>query len=96
MITIRCTEASFSLTVEDEAEFIEGVETFKYMVRMLDQSDNNYPEVRRSFGKACQVWSRLGKMIRREGVDLRVPAMFYWAVVQAVLIFGAETWVLLE
>ena len=30
------------------------------------------------------------------GADPLVLAMFYWAVVQAVLIFGDETWFLLE
>ena len=25
-----------------------------------------------------------------------MSAMFYWAVVQTVLLFGAETWILLE
>ena len=36
------------------------------------------------------------KLMRREGSDLRVSAMFYRAVVQVVLIFGVETWVMLE
>ena len=31
------SEEYFSLIGEDEAEFIEGVETFKYLVRILDQ-----------------------------------------------------------
>ena len=41
----------------------------------------------------------LGKMLRREGADIKFSAMFYWAVfyravVQAVLLFGSESWVL--
>ena len=35
-IESRCAEASFRLTGEDEAECIEGVETFKYMGSMFD------------------------------------------------------------
>ena len=54
---------------EDEAECIERVENFKYLGRMLDQSDNDWPEVRQNVGKACQVWSRIGKLLRREGVE---------------------------
>ena len=38
---------------------------------------------------------RLGKLLRQEGVDTIILAKFYWYVVQAVLLFGAETWVLL-
>ena len=37
----------------------------------------------------------LGTMIRQEGVDPRVAEMFYRAVVQAFLLYGLETWVLL-
>ena len=36
------------------------------------------------------------KLLRREGVDLRVSEMLYWELVQAVLLWGEETWVLLE
>ena len=36
-IASRCAEASFSLTGEDEAELIEGVETFNYLGWMLDR-----------------------------------------------------------
>ena len=38
-------EENFSLTKEEEAECIEVVEVFKYIRRMLDQSDNDWPEV---------------------------------------------------
>ena len=37
---------------------------------------------------------RLGKFLRREGEDPILPAKFYRVVVQAVLLFGSETWVL--
>ena len=90
-ITSQCAEAAFSLTGEDDAECIEGVETFKYPGRMLERSDNDWPEVLQNFRKSCRVWSRLGKLLHREGEETRVSAMFYRAVVQAVLIFGAET-----
>ena len=71
------------------------METFKYLGRMLDRSDDKWPALRHNVGKAHIVWSRLGKLLRREGVDSQMSAMFYRAVLQAVLIFGEETWVLL-
>ena len=49
-----------------------------------------------NIGKARQVWSRLGELLRREGTEPRVSGMFSQEVVQEVLLFGAETWVLLE
>ena len=40
-IADRCLEATFSLTREEEAERIKGVEVFKYLGQMLDRSDYN-------------------------------------------------------
>ena len=37
------------------------------------------------------VWGRLGELLRREGADPKVAEIFYRAVIQAVLLFGAET-----
>ena len=41
------------------------------------------------------MWGRISNMLRREGSDLDVLSKFYLAVIQAVLFFGAENWVLL-
>ena len=71
------------------------METFKNIGRILNRSDDKWPAVRRNVGKAHRVWSRLGKLLRREGADPQISEMFYLAVLQAVLLFGAETWVLL-
>ena len=42
---------------------------------------------------ARSVWGRLGALLRQKGADPKVAAMFYRAVIQAVLLFGAENWV---
>ena len=34
-------------------------------------------------------------MLRREGEEPKVPEMFYRTVIQAVLIFRSDTWVIL-
>ena len=60
----------------------------------MDWSDDDWPAVLWNVGKARRVWNRLGKLLRLEGAKPRVFAMFYQAVVQSVLLFGAETWVL--
>ena len=51
---------------------------------------------RRNIARARQVWGSLGKFLRREGSDLIFSSKFYRAVVQVVLLFGAETWFLTE
>ena len=39
-------------------------------------------------------WGRLGTLLRREEAEPRVSAISYRAVVQAILLYGSETWVL--
>ena len=48
--------------------------------------------VQRNINKSRAVWRRPGKKLRREGEDSWVSALFYRAVVQAVLMFGSEFW----
>ena len=76
-ITGRCEGETFSLTGEDYAECIEGVENFKYLGRILYRSDYDWTVVLRNVGKAYRVWRRLGKLLRREGAEPRVSAMFH-------------------
>ena len=59
-ITDRCLEATFSLTREEEAERIKGVEVFKCLGRILNRSDNNWPSFLCNISKARHVWVRLG------------------------------------
>ena len=69
VITSRHTEAYFSLTGEYNAECIYGVETFKYLGRMLYRSNKNWTEVLQNSGKAHWVWIWLRKMLQREGAE---------------------------
>ena len=44
--------------------------------------------------KARGTWARIGQVLRRENAPPRVSAKFYKAIVQSVLLYGSETWVL--
>ena len=48
---------TFNLTGEDYADHIEGVENFKYLERILERSDDNWPEVLWNVGKSHRVWN---------------------------------------
>ena len=65
------------------------------MERILHQEEDDWPQVLRNVWRVRQVWGQLGKFQRREGVDPTISEKFYCAVVQAVLLFGSETWVLI-
>ena len=71
------------------------MEVFNYLRRLLDWSDDDCPVFIRNTRKARQVWGRLGKFLQREGAGPSVSEIFYRTVVQVVLLFRADTWVLL-
>ena len=43
--------------------------------------------------RAKKVWSRISHILSREGSTHRVSGLFFKAVIQAVLLFRADTWV---
>ena len=42
--------------------------------------------------KAQKKWARLMYVLGREGGDAQTPGLLYIAVMQAVLLYGSETW----
>ncbi len=76
-------------------DMLEQVEVFKYLGRLLAQDDNDIQAIRAQLRKARATWARVGQVLQAENVPHRIAAKFYKAVVQAVLLYGSETWVLL-
>ena len=75
-------------------DVLERVEVFKYLGRLLAQDDDDIQAIRAQLRKARATWARVGQVLRSENASPRVAAKFYKAVVQAVLLYGSETWVL--
>ena len=60
----------------------------------MKAGDDDWPAVVGNLVKARKSWGRLSRILSREGADKRVSGNLFKAVVQAVILFGAETWVL--
>ena len=73
---------------------MEAVLEFRYLGRLLTATDDDWPAVAGNIRKAWVRWGRLTRVMGREGADPKVSRIFYTAVTQQVLLFGAETWVL--
>ena len=73
---------------------LEAVHSFKYLGQIMMAGDNDWPAVAENLLKARNIWGRLKRILSREGADKRISGKFFKAVVQQVLLFGAETWVL--
>ncbi len=75
-------------------DVLEQVEVFKYLGHLLAQDDDDIQAIRAQLRKARATWARVGQVLRAENVPPRIAAKFYIAVVQAVLLYGSEMWVL--
>jgi hypothetical protein len=73
-------------------EDLERVEVFKYLGRLLAYDDNDSQAMRANLKKAHKSWARVSRVLRAENALPKVCGVFYKAVVQAVLLFGSETW----
>jgi hypothetical protein len=73
-------------------EELERVEVFKYLGRLLSYDDNNTQAMRANLTKARGCWARVSQVLRAENASPKVCGVFYKATIQAVLLFGSETW----
>ena len=71
-----------------------SVSFFKYPGRILPASEEKWPMVVSKLRKARKKWERLSRVMGQEGVDARAMGIFYREVVQVVLLFGLDTWVM--
>ena len=67
--------------------------SFKYLGLGILEADDDCIVVVKNLSRESKVWSRMLRIISREGAALQVSGFFFKALVQAVLLFGSETWV---
>ena len=87
-------QESTEMAFEVYGKQLKTVPSFKYLGRILTAGDDDWSAVAGNLGKARKSWGRLKRILSREGADKRVSGNFFKSVVQQVLLFGAETWVL--
>ena len=72
---------------------LEMVTSFRYPVWVISAVDDDWPAVVRNLSRVRAVWKRKIKIHSREGGAPRMSNFFFKAVVQVLLLFGLETWV---
>ena len=106
--TVQCKRGAESkqrsLAAEEEREVIvrelsaygfplEMVNSFQYLERVIFPEEDDCPAVVRNLSREREVWKRMTRILKRDEGEPRVSGFFLKAVVQAVLLFGLETWV---
>ena len=73
---------------------LQNVTVFKNLGRVMTAGDNDWPEVAGNLQKARKSWGRMSRALSWGGADPKVSGHFFKSLVQSVLLFRAETWVL--
>jgi hypothetical protein len=84
----RALEHTFSANREE----LERVEVFKYLGRLISHDDADNQAMQSNLRKACGCWSQVSCVLWAENATPKTWGMFYKATVQAVLMYGSETW----
>ena len=71
---------------------LERVTSFRYLGWVISVADDEWPAVVKNLSQARAVWKRMKRTLSRERVEPQVSGFFFKDVVQAVLLFGSETW----
>jgi len=69
---------------------------FRYLGRILDETDDDSYALQRQLAWARTKWGRIALVLRSQGVKPRAMGYFYKAVVQTILLYGSETWVVTD
>ncbi len=75
-------------------DVLERVEVYKYLGWMMAQDNDDTQAVRAQLWKARATWARVEKVLQGENTPPTVAAKFYLAIIQAILLYGSETWVI--
>ena len=86
--------AGTELAIKDYGIPLVPVTSYKYLGRVLLAVDDNWPAVVNNFSIECKEWVRLNRVLSRNGVNDRTLIHIYLAVVQSVILYGSETWVI--
>ena len=75
---------------------IQKVKRFLYLGRTLTSNDDDTICIDENLRKPRNRWNSIAKILKVEGASAKCMGKFYITVVQAVLLYGADTWVITQ
>ena len=82
----------------DEVQFVvngkklERVKKFCYLERIFTENDDDSECIQANLKKTRKRWASVAKILKTEGANPKIMAKFYITIVQAVLLYGADSW----
>lgn len=73
---------------------IKHPKEFKYLGRIMEENDDDQAAINRNLQKARQKWGMIGRIFAKKGANSKVMGSFYKTIIQSVLLYGSESWVI--
>ena len=73
---------------------IKRVKEFKYLGRILSDTDTDTAAMDYNLQRAREKWGRIGRILSKKSFDAKSMGTFYKTIIQSVLLYGSETWVI--
>ena len=90
-----CQKSADNVKFTVSGEEIKMVSEFKYLGRILTNNDMDLKAVESQLVKARRVWGMIGKIVKKKShCNPRIMSIFYKVIVQTVLLYGSESWVM--
>ncbi len=86
----RANEVTFQVN----GEVLERVNNYCYLGRTKATNNSDWLAMFRNLKKAKMKWGQICRPLIKTGVRMRMVGLFYKAIVQAILLYGSETWVI--
>ncbi len=87
-----CSQEALGHSFTAYREELERVKVFIYLRRLIMYDDANTQAMWSNLRKAWGCWARILHVLRAENATPWTSGMFYKATMQAVLLYGSETW----
>jgi hypothetical protein len=82
------------ITIQTSTATLPTVNEFRYLGRILTANNSDWPAIQKNLVKARSKWALISHPLTKTGVSPRYVSYFYKAIVQLVLLYGSESWVL--
>ena len=75
---------------------IEATTAFPYLGRAVMYNNSEWEALYSNLRKFHRIWGMLAKVLGKTGAPIKARAMVYKVVVQVVLLYGSEIWVVTD
>ena len=89
---VEATNESFMINKKP----VENVKEFKYLGRYMNAKNDDWSAITRNIEKSQKRWASVKRVLCRDKSSTRTMGYFYKAIIQSILLYGSESWVLTD